>query len=205
MGCLKSIIKKIIILALIIAFFAFGGWALVKEKINNYQNPPREEFNKSETDYADFSSVPGDYQLTRSFNIFGYKKINAKYLPTGQKITIFDLKNEDKISTKDFETKEIDNKINSLLDGLKDSFITFENFEIISRGNYQAKNKTIPYIVFRANVKNIPFKSVIGTIGIYSTQNKKAKKPSTKLIITIADKKAYNPNIQKGFISALKF
>ena len=203
MGCLKSLIKKIIVIAIIVAFFALGGWAFVQQKINEYQNPTRDEFVKSETNYGDFSNVSGDYQLTRSFNFFGYKKINAKYLPTGQKITIFDLKNEDKITVKDFETKEIDNKINTLLDTLKDSFITFENFKIINRGQYFAKNKTIPYVVFSANVKNIPFKSVIGLIGAYSSKNKKAN--STKLILTIVDKKAYNPNIQKGFISAIKF
>ncbi len=204
MGCLKSIIKKLLIIALIIAFFAFGGWALIKQKINEYKNPTRSEFIKSETNYADFSDVSSDYQLSRSFDFFGYKKINAKYLPTGQKITIFNLKNEDKITVKDFETKEIDEKINTILEKLKDSFITFENFKIINRGNYEAKNKTIPYIVFSANVKNIPFKTVIGVIGAYSTQDKNEKQ-STKLILTVVDKKAYNPAIQKGFISALKF
>ena len=94
MGCLKSIIKKILILCAIVAFFALGGWAFVKEKIKAYQNPTREEFIETEKEYADFSFVSSDYQLSRSFNLFGYKKLNAKYLPTGQKITILDLKNE---------------------------------------------------------------------------------------------------------------
>ena len=205
MGCLKSIIKKIIFIALIVAFFTLGGWALVKQKINEYKNPTRDEFVKTETNYGDFSDVSGDYQLTRSFNFFGYKKINAKYLPTGQKITIFDLKDENRISVNDFETKKIDNKINDILDKLKDSFITFENFKIIARGNFQAENKKIPYIVYKANVKNVPFKTVIGVVAIYSTQNKKAKHPSSKLIFTMTDKKAYNPAISKGFISAIKF
>ena len=171
MGCLKSllesIIRKIIVIALIVAFFAFGGWTFVNQKLNEYKNPTRDDFIKTEINYADFSNVSGDYQLTRSFNFFGYKKINAKYLPTGQKITIFDLKNEDKISVRDFETKEIDKKIDNILNGLKDSFITFENFEIVNRGNYYAKNKTIPFIVFKANVKNVPFKTVMGVVDIY--------------------------------------
>ena len=205
MGCLKSIIKKLIIIAIIAAFFMFGGWALVQKKINEYKNPPRDEFVKSETNYGDFLGISGDYQLTRSFNFLGYKKINAKYLPTGQKITIFNLKNEEKISPKDFETRDIDGKINNVLNSLKDSFITFENFKIINRGSYYAKNKTIPYIVFSANVKNIPFKSVIGTIGAYSIKNQKTNKDETKLIFTITDKKAYNPAIAKGFVSAIKF
>ncbi len=209
MGCLKkiikSIVKKIIMIALIVAFFSLGGYAFVKNLINSYQNPARAEFVQTEKNYADFSSVPNDYQLCRCFNLFGYKKINAKYLPTGQKITIYDLKNEQKISPADFQTKAIDKKINSLLDNLKDSIITLEKFEIVQRGSYIANNKTIPFIKFEANVKNIPFKKVVGIVACYSTKNEKAKVPSTKLVLTIVDYKAYNPMILKGFISALKF
>ncbi len=205
MGCLKSLIKKIIIILIIIAFFALGGWAFVKEKIHKYQNPTRDEFVKSETNYGDFSSVSGDYQLCRSYNLFGYKKIYAKYLPTGQKITIYDLKNENKVSPTDFETGEIDNKINTLLDTFKDSIITFEDFKIVEKNSYIAQNKKIPYIRYTAHVKNIPFKDVVGIVAAYSTTNAKAKNPSTKLIVTMTDTKAFNPVIAKSFIQAIKF
>ena len=205
MGCLKSIVRKIIFIALIVAFFALGGWAFVRGLINNYQNPTREEFILKETNFADFSDVASDYQLTRSFNFFGYKKINAKYLPTGQKITIYDLKNEERISEDDFKTGNIDKKIDDILNNFKDSFITFENFEIVQRGNYKAGGKTIPYIRFKAKVKNIPFKNVTGIVAGYSKENIKSKKSSTKLIITITDTKAYNPKIVSAFVEALKF
>ena len=205
MGCLQSILRKILFIAIVVAFFALGGYTFTKQKINEYQNPTREEFIKAEQNYGDFSSVPSDYQLTRSYNFFGYKKINAKYLPTGQKITIFDLKNEERITPNDFNTKEIDVKLEGLLEKAKDSIITFENFEVTKRGTYVAKGKTIPYIIFKAKVKNIPFKNVIGTIGAYTTVNKRAKKPSTKLIFTTVDTKAYNPTIVQNLIQAVKF
>ena len=205
MGCLKSILKKILILALIVAFFALGGYAFVKDKIKQYQYPPREVFIEKEANYADFSAISSDYQLYRSFNFFGYKKINAKYLPTGQKITIFDLKNEELISQKDFDTHIIDSKIDTLLKSLKDSIVTFEDFEIIQRGKYQTKGKEIPYIAFKASVKNIPFKEVKGIVAAYSTKNEKAQIPSTKLISTIVDLKAFNPKIVSDFVSAINF
>ncbi len=211
MGCLKSIIRKIIFICLLIAFFAFGGWAFVRGQIKNYQYPPREEFNASEQSYGDFSKVSGDYQLYRSFNLFGYKKINAKYLPTGQKITIFNLKNEEIVSTDDFNTHLIDSKIDNVLNSLKDSVISLEDFKIVQRGNYIANNKTIPFIVFEAGVKNIPFKNVKGTLGAYSTYNLNKDKTinkdskSTKLILSIVDMKAYNPKVVQGFVSSLNF
>lgn len=205
MGCLKSILYKIFFLALIVAFFACGGWNFVQKKVNDYKNPPRNVFIESEKSFADFSQIPSDYQLSRSFNLFGYKKINAKYLPTGQKITIYDLRDEDKISVSDFTTGEINTKIDSVLKKLKDSIITFEEFQIVQKGSFIAKGKTIPFIRFSAKVKNIPFKNVIGVVACYSSENEKAKTPSTKLIVTMVDTKAYNPIIHTNFITALRF
>ena len=205
MGCLESILRKILFIALLAAFFAFGGYTFTKQKISEYQNPTRDAFVEAEKNYGDFSKVPSDYQLTRSYNFFGYKKINAKYLPTGQKITIFDLKNEEMVSPRDFATKEIDTKVEGILDKTKDSLIALENFEIIKRGNYAPFGKFVPYIVYKAKVKNVPFKSIVGTIGAYSTLNKRAKKISTKLIYSSVDARAYNPTIVKNLIEAIKF
>ncbi len=205
MGCLQSIIRKIIFILIIVAFFSLGGYTFVKKMINNYQNPTREEFVTSEKNYGDFSNVSSDYQLSRSYNLFGYKKINAKYLPTGQKITIFDMKNEKRIVPEDFKTTEIDKKLSEVLDKTKDSFITFEDFKIVQRGEYKISGKTIPYIKYSAKVKNIPFKNVVGIIGAYSTKNARAKENSTKVIFTMVDKKAFNPAIVQGFVQGVKF
>ena len=204
MGCLKSILKKILIAILIFAFFAFGGYAFVKDKIKQYQYPPRDSFVESEKKYADFSNVSGDYQLYRSFNLFGYKKINAKYLPTGQKITIFDLKDENLISVSDFLTGEIEEKINEVLNKAKDSLITYENFEIIKKDKFYAGKKEIPYLVYKASVKNIPFKDVVGTFAVYSMIDE-SQESSSKLVFSIVDDKAYNPVVVKDFITSLRF
>lgn len=204
MGCLKSILKKILFIVLIVAFFTLGGYAFVKDKIKQYQYPPRDIFIEKEARYADFSDIPSDYQLYRSFNFFGYKKINAKYLPTGQKITIFDLKDEDLIATSDFKTSEIDEKISKTLNKLKDSIITYENFEITKKGIYQAQNKEIPYLVYKAGVKNWFFKDVVGVLCAYSTTDEN-QRTSTKLIFSVVDDKAYNPKIVSDFTTKLKF
>ena len=92
-----------------------------------------------------------------------------------------------------------------MLDKTKDSFITLEEFQIVQKGNYIAKGKQIPYVRFTAKVKNVPFKNVVGVVACYSTTNSKAKAPSTKLIVTMTDKKAFNPVIPQSFIQAIKF
>ena len=205
MGCLVSIFKKIFLILLLVAFFALGGYSFIKNKINDYKNPPRDKFIQTEANFGDFSAISSDYQLNRNFNLFGYKKITAKYLPTEQKITIFDLKDEKTLSVEDFKNGAIDEKIKEILDKTKDSIVTFEDFKIVEKGNFRAQNKIIPYIHFEANVKNIPFKNVSGVLGVYSTTNKKAKNPSTKVIFTMTDLKAYNPVICRDFVENIEF
>lgn len=207
MSCLtkfiKDLISKIIFIAIIVAYFAFGGFTKTKEAINNYQNPTRSEFIQTEQSYADFSCVSSDFQLSRSFNLLGYKKINAKYLPTGEKIVVIDLKNDDKISPKDFENREIDRKITSILNKTKDSVVTFEDFTIVERGHFATRNATIPFVRYEAKVKNLPFKYVSGVIACYASKGN-GDKPTVKVVSTIVDRKAFNIRIIQSFIASLR-
>ena len=207
MGCLKSIVKKILFIALLIAFFFFGGCDFVMTKYNEFTSPPREELLEQSKDFGDFSGVSSDYRLTRSINLFGYRKFNAEYMPTGQKITIIDLKNKNIIMPEDFSTKKIDSKINDALDNLKDSLITLENLEITGRGTIIAKGKAIPFVNFKADVKNVPFKTVEGTLGAYKSLNisKKDKPQTTKVVISMRECKKYNQQITANYIKSVKF
>lgn len=207
MGCLKSIVKKIIFIALLIAFFFFGGCDFVMTKYNEFTSPPREELLEQSKDFGDFSLVSSDYRLTRSINLFGYRKFNAEYMPTGQKITIIDLKNKDIIAPEDFSTKAIDKKINDALNNLKDSVITLENLEITGRGTIFATGKSVPFVSFKADVKNVPFKTVEGTIGAYKSLNvsKKDKPQTTKVVLSMRDCKKYNQQITANYIKSVKF
>lgn len=207
MGCLKSIVKKIIFIALLVTFFFFGGCDFVMTKYNEFTSPPREELLEQSKDFGDFSLVSSDYRLTRSINLFGYRKFNAEYMPTGQKITIIDLKNKDIIAPEDFSTKAIDKKINDALNNLKDSVITLENLEITGRGTIFATGKSVPFVSFKADVKNVPFKTVEGTIGAYKSLNvsKKDKPQTTKVVLSMRDCKKYNQQITANYIKSVKF
>jgi len=204
MGCLQSLASKIIFLALIVAFFHFGGYSFVRDKIMEYQNPPREEFIKTEKHFGDFSKVPVDYQLKRDSSLLGYKKTTAVYLPTGQKIAIFDMRNEYVIALNDFDTKEVDYKIKDVLGATRDSFMILDDIEVTQRGKMSAQNATIPYVTFKAKVRNIPFKEVIGTMGAYKNIERTSGEHHLKIILTIVDSSAYNPAILQNFIKGFR-
>lgn len=211
MGCLKSLIRKIIFIALLIAFFFFGGCDFVVTKYNEFTCPPREELLEQSKDFGDFSQVSSDYRLTRSLNIAGYRKFNSEYLPTGQKITILDLKDKELVSPNDFSTKAIDTKIDDTLKIFKDSLITLENLEITGRGTIYAKGKNIPYVNFKADVKNVPFKTVEGMLGAYTSANvSKAKKDkpaqqTVKIVLSMRDCKKYNQQISTNYLKSVRF
>lgn len=211
MGCLKSLIRKIIFIALLIAFFFFGGCDFVVTKYNEFTCPPREELLEQSKDFGDFSQVSSDYRLTRSLNIAGYRKFNSEYLPTGQKITILDLKDKELVSPNDFSTKAIDTKIDDTLKMFKDSLITLENLEITDRGVVYAKGKNIPYVNFKADVKNVPFKTVEGMLGAYTSANvSKAKKDkpaqqTVKVVLSMRDCKKYNQQISTNYLKSVRF
>jgi hypothetical protein len=142
--------------------------------------------------------------MRRSFNLFGYKKVYAFYSPTEQKIAIYDLKDEDLISVSDFYTGEINEKIETILNKTKDSIITYENFKITSNGKYYVANKTIPYIKYETEVKNLPLKELTGVVAAYSSEDKN-QKTSTKLIVYVTNKKSFNPKIIQDFVESLRF
>lgn len=211
MGCIKSLINKIILIAILVAFFFFGGCDFCVIKYQEFANPPREEMIKQSKDFGDFSTISSDYILTRSPNIIGYRKISARYMPTGQKITIIDLKNKDIVKPEDFNSKAIDSKINELLLTFKDSVITLEDLEITGRGTIAAKGKTIPYVTFKANVKNVPFKTVEGLLAAYQSPNvSKAKKnkpavQTVKVILSARDARRFNQQAAINFIKSIIF
>ena len=207
MGCLKSRINKIIFIALLIAFFFFGGCDFVKTKYSEFTSPPRDVMIEKSKDFGNFESVSSDYRLTRSLNFGGYRKFNAQYLPTGQKLSILDLKNSNIVEPNDFYSNTINEKIDEILSKFEDSFITFENLEITQKGVISAQGKNIPYVNFKAKVKNIPFKNVEGMLGAYETVNVTSKKPvsSVKIIISMRDIKKYNQQLNTDFIKSIKF
>ncbi len=211
MGCLKSLIRKIIFIALLIAFFFFGGCDFVVTKYNEFTCPPREELLEQSKDFGDFSQVSSDYRLTRSLNIAGYRKFNSEYLPTGQKITILDMKDKELVSPNDFSTKAIDTKIDDTLKMFKDSLVTLENLEITGRGVIYAKGKNIPYVNFKADVKNVPFKTVEGMLGAYTSANvSRAKKDkpaqqTVKVVLSMRDCKKYNQQISTNYLKSVRF
>ena len=213
MGCLKKFIHMAIFLIVVFAFFALGGCDFVKDKYYSYTQPQRAVFVEEEQDFGNLENVSADYALTRSLNFFGYRKLNAFYLPKKQRITILDLNSDDILSEKDFQKGIIEKKLEEFSGKIVNSpIMPLENIAIRHLGKVKAGSYEVPYVDFEANVKMIPFFKMKGTVAIYKSQNrdnivskfKKKENVTTKLLISCNFPTGYEDKITRNFISQIK-
>ncbi len=213
MGCLKSIIQKIIFILLVVAFFAFGGFSFLKDKYDTYTSPARAVLIEEERDFGNLENVSADYALSRSLNFFGYRKLNAYYLPKKQRITIVDLNSDEVLSEDDFKKGTLEQKLEKFSSKMVNSpIVPVDNIKITKRGTIQAGGYPVPYADFEANVKMVPFFKAKGTIAIYKSKNKegvisKIKNNgdvTSKLVVSCKFPMGYEDNVTKKFISQIK-
>ena len=213
MGCLKKIFHMIIFIAIVFAFFAFGGYSFVKEKYDAYTSPKRAVLVEEEKDFGNLENISADYALTRSLNFFGYRKLNAYYLPKKQRITILDLNSDSILSENDFQKGVIEDKLEQFSGKFVNSpMMPLENIEITRIGKIQAGSYLVPFVDFDANVKMIPFFKAKGTIAIYKSQNKEGMiskiknkgNVTTKLVVSCKFPTGYEDKITKNFISQIR-
>lgn len=213
MGCLKKIIHFIIFIALVFAFFAFGGYSFVKDKYDAYTSPEREVFVKEEQDFGNLENISADYALTRSLNFFGYRKLNAYYLPKKQRITVLDLNSDDVLTSADFKEGVLEEKLEDFSGKFVNSpIVPINNIKITKIGKIKAGSEFIPFADFEADVKMVPFFKAKGTVAIYETKNKdslvkkiqKKNNITSKLVISCKFPTGYEDKVTKNFISQIR-
>lgn len=213
MGCLKKIIGMFITIILVYAFFAFGGFQFVKDKYDTYTSPERSVFVEEEKDFGNLENISADYALSRSLNFFGYRKLNAYYLPKKQRITIIDLNSDNILTKEDFKKGILEEKLENFSSKITNSpIVPISDIEITRMGEIKAGGELIPYADFEASVKMIPFFKAKGTVAIYNSKNrenliKKIKKDNSetsKLVISCKFPTGYEDKVTKNFISQIK-
>ena len=79
MGCLKSIIRAVVIVLALIGFKAVGGWDFVKNKIPLlFEKPSQETLIEKSKDVADFSGISEEYEIDKTANVLGFKTVLAE-------------------------------------------------------------------------------------------------------------------------------
>lgn len=199
MGCLKLLIKIVIIVFAIIGFRATGCWDWCVKTFHLNEKPSQESMIEKSRDVADFSAIPDEYVLAKSANILGYRAVIAEHDATGQKFAVVNENKGLKITKQDFKDGSLKKKIDGVNKKLEYQYIHVENFKILKQGNMKAMGQTVPYAQFQADVTNLPVKTLRGIIAV--AQDNEGK---SKILVSANEQGKYSQIIAEQFFKKVK-
>ena len=199
MGCLKKIIRLVVLVFAIVGFLSLGGSDFIKTHWGDWFSPSQEKIKEKAKTIVDLSLISDEYEIDKTANFMGYKGVLAEHKSSGQKFAILQPKDPNILTKQDFATKAADKKIEELNDKFKNNYVHLENLEITDRGNIKAVGQTIPYVRFEADAVNLPVQGVQGVIGVAQS-----KEGNTQIVISYAPYKKYSQIISEEFIRKIK-
>ena len=199
MGCLKLLIKIVIIVFAIIGFRATGCWDWCVKTFHLNEKPNQESMIEKSRDVADFSSIPDEYEIAKSANILGYSAVIAEHDATGQKFAVVNENKGLKLTKQDFKDGSLKKKIDAVNKKLEYQYIHVENFRILKQGTMKAMGQTVPYAQFQADVTNLPVKTLKGVIAVAQDDEGKSK-----ILVSANEKGKYSQIIAEQFFKKVK-
>lgn len=199
MGCLKLLIKIVIIIFAIIGFRATGCWDWCVKTFHLNEKPSQESMIEKSRDVADFSAIPDEYVLAKSANILGYRAVIAEHDATGQKFAVVNENKGLKLTKQDFKNGSLKKKIDGINKKLEYQYIHVENFKILKQGTMRAMGQTVPYAQFQADVTNLPVKTLKGVIAVAQDDEGKSK-----ILVSANEKGKYSQIIAEQFFKKVK-
>ena len=201
MGCLVRILQIIILILAYIGFQSLGGIKFFQDSINDLIKPSEETTTASVNKMLDVSNLSNDYVISKAFNVFGMKVIEAEYQKAPQKIYVIDSKGLIKLSKDDFYS----DKINLILENLIGKFayqaIRLENLEIIRSGSFVAINKQkIPYVIFEADIIRGNSPKMFGMLGVTEGND-----GENDIILSFTTTGKYNQTVTENFFRQINY
>lgn len=199
MGCLKLLIKIVILVFAVIGFKSVGGWDWCVKTFHLNEKPSQESMIEKSKDVADFGSIPDEYELAKSANILGYRAVIAEHSATGQKFAVVNENKGIKLSKKDFKDGSLKKKIDGINEKLSYQYIHVENFKILKQGTMKSMGQSVPYAQFQADVTNLPIKTLKGVIAVAEDKDGKSK-----ILVSANENGKYSQIIAEQFFKKVK-
>lgn len=198
-GCLSLILKIVILILAYIGFQSLGGVDFIKTKFEELTTPTQESLIEKAKSIADLSNINDEYTIDRTANILDYHLILAEHKATGQKLALVDPKSEDLLTKKDFETGEVNKKLQDLNEKFQYQLIRLENLHVVKKGKFKAMGQTIPYVKFEADTINLPVGHVSGIIGVAKNSNGK-----NIILVSVNSDDKYSQIIAEAFFKKIR-
>jgi len=201
MGCLARIFQIIILILAYIGFQSLGGIKFFQDSINDFIKPSAEKTTVSVSKMINVSKLSNDYVISKAYDVFGMKVIEAEYQKSPQKIYIIDSKGLIKLSKDDFYDDKIAEILANLLSKFAYQAIRIENLKIIRSGSFVAINKQkIPYVIFEADIIRGNTPKMFGMIG--ATEDVEGE---NNIVLSFTTTGKYNQIVTENFFRQISY
>ncbi len=199
MGCLRNIIKSIILTLAVIGFITIGGKEFITNLTKKIISPSSDKMIERTQLVGDFSQMDEEFEIEKAVGLMGYNAVIAEHKTSGQKMVVVDSGTKPIITAKDLQSENVEKKLINSVKKIKYNAISIENLSVTKKGNLHAYNQTVPYIKFEATVNRFPIKEVTGIISVAKTD-----KGQEKLLISVGKKGDFSQIISENFFKNIK-
>ena len=199
MGCLRNIIRSIILALAVVGFMALGGKDLVSGWIGNWLNPSQDVMQQRAQKVGDFSNINEEFEIEKAAGIMGYNAVLAEHKASGQKMIVLDSGVKSIIKAEDITSDNVEEKLKNAISKVKYQAISVDELNVTKRGTITSYGKTVPYVKFEAKVKKLPIGNVSGIISVV-----KDSKGDDRVLISVSEKDKYSQLIAEEFFKNIK-
>ncbi len=199
MGCLKNILRAIILTLAIVGFLSLGGKEFVTNLVNNYFNPSKDVMLERAQKVGDFTHINDEFEIEKAAGIMGYNAVVAEHKASGQKMFVVDSGDKTILSVEDIESDKVEEKLRKALSKVKYQAVSIEDLKVTKHGTMKSYGKEVPYVKFEARVKKLPIGDIGGIVSVAQT-----KAGEERLLISVSEKNKYSQLISDEFFKKIK-
>ena len=199
MGCLRNIIRAIILTLAIVGFMSLGGKELLSGWMANWFNPSQDTMIERAKKVGDFSKINEEFEIEKAAGIMGYNAVVAEHKASGQKLVVVDSGTKPILTEEDISSADAEKRLKNAVKKVKYQAITVDDFKVTKRGTISSYGKTVPYVKFEARVKKLPIGDVGGIVAVVKDSNGK-----DKLLISASEKDKYSQLISDEFFKNIR-
>ncbi len=199
MGCLKNILRAIILTLAVVGFLAIGGKELIVSIFNNYINPPKEVVMERAQKVGDFSKINEEFEIEKAAGILGYNAVIAEHKASGQKMLVVDSGNKEFLTAEDIKSENAEEKLYQAINKIKYQAMSVDSIKVTKHGTMSSYGRDVPYVKFEASVKKLPIGDIGGIISVAET-----KDGEKRILISANEKNKYSQLISDEFFAKIK-
>ncbi len=199
MGCLKNILKSIILVFAVIGFVSIGGKDFFVKKWDELMHPPQDIMLERARKIGDFSNIGDEYEIDKAASALGYNGVLAEHRASGQKMIVIDTGKKPLLTVKDFSNDLVEDKLLDLTKKFKYSVINVKDLKVTKKGKIKTFDQKVPYVRFSAKISKIPSGEIEGIIAAVDT-----KSGQSRVIVSANEKGKYSQLIAQDFFRSIK-